>query len=108
MTYLQITLNVAPKNRSAAAEVYKKYKALFLSDIPGAESKKLLIRNEDVQVVRGFDSVENAKEYLSSRLFNSDVVIALKPYLEGNPRHSHLRNGGVKSSGSLATKTQTN
>jgi hypothetical protein len=41
MTYLQITLNVAPKNRSAAAEVYKKYKAPFLSDIPGAESKKL-------------------------------------------------------------------
>jgi hypothetical protein len=27
MTYLQITLNVAPKNRSAAAEVYKKYRA---------------------------------------------------------------------------------
>jgi hypothetical protein len=28
--------------------VYKKYRAPFLSDIPGAESKKLLIRNEDV------------------------------------------------------------
>jgi hypothetical protein len=85
MTFLQITLNVAPKNRSAAAEVYKKYKAPFLSDIPGAESKKLLIRNEDVQVVHGFDTVENAKGYLSSRLFNSDVVVALMPYLEGNP-----------------------
>jgi hypothetical protein len=44
-----------------------------------------LIRNEDVQVVCGFDTVENAKGYLSSRLFNSDVVVALKPYLEGNP-----------------------
>ena len=85
MTYLQITLNVAPKNRSAAAEVYKKYRAPFLSDIPGAESKKLLIRNEDVEVVCGFDTVENAKGYLSSRLFNSDVVVALKPHLEGNP-----------------------
>ena len=47
MTYLQITLNVTPKNRSTAAEVYKKYKAPFLSDIPGAESKKLWIRNEE-------------------------------------------------------------
>ena len=65
--------------------MYKKYKAPFLSDIPGAKLKKLLIRNEDVQVVHGFDTVENAKGYLSSRLFNSDVVVALKPYLEGNP-----------------------
>ena len=97
MTYLQITLNVAPKNRSAAAEVYKKYKAPFLSDIPGAESKKLLIRNEDVQVVHGFDTVENAKGYLSSRLFNSDVVVALK-LPRRKSRRSHLRNGGLRRS----------
>ncbi len=38
---------LTPKNRSTAAEVYKKYKAPFLSDIPGAESKKLWIRNEE-------------------------------------------------------------
>jgi hypothetical protein len=44
-----------------------------------------LIRNEDVQVVCGFDTVENGKGFLSSRLFNSDVVVALKPHLEGNP-----------------------
>jgi hypothetical protein len=47
--------------------------------------EELLIRNEDVQVVCGFDTVENGKGFLSSRLFNSDVVVALKPHLEGNP-----------------------
>lgn len=39
---------------------------------------------EDVQVLHGFESIENAQEYLLSDLFNNDVVIALKPYLTAN------------------------
>ena len=46
--YLQITLKIADKNREAAAGVYTKYKAPFLNEIAGAESKALLIRDEDV------------------------------------------------------------
>lgn len=39
MAYLQITLDISEKNRAAAAAVYQKYKAPFLSTIDGAVSK---------------------------------------------------------------------
>ncbi|HEU0200130.1 MAG TPA: hypothetical protein VFR86_06805, partial [Burkholderiaceae bacterium] len=53
--------------------------------ISGARSKELLVRDEDVQVMHGFDSAEQAKAYLTSTLFNVDVVTALKPLLQGGP-----------------------
>gem|GEM_PF-5682867 len=37
------------------------------------------LRDEDVQVLHGFDSAENAKAYLGSELFQNDVFVALKP-----------------------------
>jgi quinol monooxygenase YgiN len=83
--YLEITLRVAPKNRAAAAEVYKKYKAPFLSKAPGAKSKQLLVRTDDVQVLHGFETLANAEAYLKSPLFNDDVVKALAPLLEAPP-----------------------
>jgi hypothetical protein len=85
MVYLQISLNVAAKDRPAAAAIYSQFKAPFLSQAKGALSKELLIRDEDVQVLHGFDSVENAKAYLVSALFNQDVVTALKPLLQSPP-----------------------
>ena len=85
MFYLQITLNVQPSNRPAAAQVYERYKAPFLKNVPGAKSKELLVRTEDVQVLHGFDSQQHAQEYLSSSLFNADVVVALKPLLAAAP-----------------------
>lgn len=85
MVYLQISLNVAGKDRPAAAAIYSQFKAPFLSQATGALSKELLIRDEDVQVLHGFDSVENAKAYLVSALFNQDVVTALKPLLQSPP-----------------------
>ncbi|MDQ7995247.1 MAG: hypothetical protein AAGC76_05270 [Luteibacter sp.] len=85
MAYLQITLKINEPNRPAAAKVYQQYKAPFLSTIPGAQSKDLLIRNEDVQVLHGFDTVEQAHAYLGSPLFNDDVVTALKPLLTAEP-----------------------
>lgn len=84
-SFLEITLKVEPKNRAAAADVYKKYKAPFLKTVPGAVSKQLLIRDEDVQVLHGFDTAEHAAEYLKSALFNQDVVAALKPLLLAAP-----------------------
>lgn len=85
MAYLEITLNVSIANRPAAAEVYNKYKAAFLQEVKGAQSKELLIREEDVQVLHGFTTVADAKAYLESTLFNQDVVVELKPYLASTP-----------------------
>jgi len=85
MVYLQITLKIAPANRPAAAGVYQRYKTPFLSTIAGAKSKELLIRDEDVEVLHGFDTAEQANAYLTSPLFTADVVDALKPLLDAAP-----------------------
>lgn len=83
--YLEITLDIKPENRGSAAGVYLKYKEPFLKQIDGATSKELLIRTEDVQVLHGFESEEQAKAYLTTKLFENDVVRELKPFLESNP-----------------------
>ena len=85
MVYLQITLNIAAANRPAAAAIYQQYKAPFLATIAGARSKELLVRDEDVQVLHGFDRLESANAYLRSALFAVDVVGALQPLLEAAP-----------------------
>jgi hypothetical protein len=85
MAYLQITLKIAPANRPAAAGVYQRYKTPFLDTIVGARSKELLVRDEDVEVLHGFDTAEQASAYLKSSLFSSDVVGALTPLLEAGP-----------------------
>jgi hypothetical protein len=85
MAYLEITLRIDPTDRAAAAGVYNKYKRPFLADVPGAQSKDLLVRDEDVQVLHGFDSVTHANEYLASELFTGDVVRELGPLLQADP-----------------------
>jgi hypothetical protein len=85
MAYLEITLQIDPQDRPAAADVYNKYKQPFLTDVPGAQSKDLLVRDEDVQVLHGFDSVTHANEYLASELFTGDVVRELGPLLQADP-----------------------
>ena len=55
MVYLQITLKIAKTNRAAAVGIYQKYKVPFLDAVKGARSKELLVREEDVQVLHGFD-----------------------------------------------------
>ena len=73
--YLEITMHIDPENRPAAAKVYTDYR----QPIPGALTKNLLIREDDVQVLHGFDSVEHAQAYLTSKLFQEDVFVGLKP-----------------------------
>jgi hypothetical protein len=85
MTYLEITLQIASTKRPAAAGVYQQYKAPFLETIAGARSKELLVRDEDVQVLHGFDTAEQANAYLKSGLFTADVVGALSPLLDAPP-----------------------
>lgn len=83
--YLAITMQVAAKDRTKAGAVYAKYRDPFLATIPGAESKELLLRDEDVQVLHGFASRAAAQNYLQSALFGNDVVRELKPYLAADP-----------------------
>lgn len=83
--YLQITMYVGNANRPAAAGVFNKYKQPFLDEIGGAVSKDLLVRDEDVQVLHGFNSVEEANAYLKTDLFNNDVVKELSPLFDKAP-----------------------
>lgn len=83
--YLEITMKIENVNRPAAAKVYTDYREPFLKTIKGALSKDLLIRDEDVQVLHGFDSVEHAQAYLSSDMFKNDVFVGLKPLWSADP-----------------------
>ncbi len=83
--YLEITMVIDDANRPAAAKVYTDYRQPFLSQIKGAVSKELLIRTEDVQVLHGFDSIENVQSYLESEMFKNDVFVGLKPLLAAAP-----------------------
>ena len=83
--YLEITMKIDDANRAAAAKVYTDYRQPFLDTIEGAQTKELLIRDEDVQVLHGFDSVEHAQAYLSSTMFQNDVFVGLKPLWSAEP-----------------------
>ena len=83
--YLEITMKVSGADRPKAGAVYAKFNQPFLTTIAGAESKDLLLREEDVQVLHGFDSRASAESYLKSSLFGDDVVRELKPYLMADP-----------------------
>lgn len=43
------------------------------------------MRDDDVQMLHGFDSLDNANAYLQSALFNANVVEALTPLLDAAP-----------------------
>lgn len=83
--YLEITMKIESSNRQAAAKVYTDYRGPFLETIEGALTKDLLIRDEDVQVLHGFDSVEHASAYLSSEMFKNDVFVGLQPLWNTDP-----------------------
>lgn len=83
--FLEITMKVSGADRAKAGAIYAKYKPPFLASIPGAKSKDLLIREEDVQVLHGFDSQASAESYLESKLFAKDVVGELTPCLMAPP-----------------------
>lgn len=83
--YLEITMKIDEANRPAAAKVYTDYRQPFLDTIEGALTKNLLIRDEDVQVLHGFDNAEHAQAYLNSEMFQKDVFVGLKPLWDAEP-----------------------
>ena len=64
-------------SKTQAQAFYAKYKESFLKTVAGAKSKELLVRDEDVQVLHGFGSVEHANAYLKTEFFEKDVVPSL-------------------------------
>ncbi len=84
--YLQITMVIDEENRPAAVKVYTDYRGPFLEQIEGALTKELLVRDQDVQVLHGFGSVEHANAYLQSSMFNDDVAVGLKPTWSADPK----------------------
>lgn len=56
-------MTIPEENRVAAAKIYATYRQPFLDTIPGALTKQLFIRDENVQVLHGFDSVTHPKDY---------------------------------------------
>ena len=83
--YLEITMKIDEDKRPAAAKVYTDYRQPFLDTIEGALTKELLVRDEDVQVIHGFDSMEHAKAYLDTEMFKNDVVAGLQPTWSADP-----------------------
>lgn len=83
--YLEITMKISGANRPAAAKVYTDYRQPFLDTIEGAMTKNLLVRDDDVQVLHGFDSVEHAQAYLDTDLFKNDVFVGLQPTWDADP-----------------------
>lgn len=83
--YLQVIMTIDSENRPAAAKVYNDYRQPFLDTVEGALTKECLIRDEDVQVIHGFDSLEHAKAYLDTELFTTKVAPGLQPTWAANP-----------------------
>ena len=83
--YLQVAMTIDPADRAAGARIYSEYKREFLDTVPGAKSKELLVRDEDVQVLHGFETVEQAGAYLTSELFTAKVVPGLTPLFKADP-----------------------
>lgn len=83
--YLQVTMNIDPSDRAAGARIFSDYKQEFLDTVPGATSKELLVRDDDVQVLHGFETAEQASAYLSSELFTTKVVPGLTPLFKAEP-----------------------
>lgn len=67
------------------ANILFKFIQPFLDSIEGALTKDLLVRDEDVQVLHGFDSAEHAQNYWKSELFTNDVFVGLKPLWDAEP-----------------------
>ena len=83
--YLEITMKISEDKRLAAAKVYNEYRQPFLDNVEGALTKELLVRDKDVQVIHGFDSMEHAKAYLDTDMFKNDVVAGLQPTWSADP-----------------------
>ncbi|WP_312743435.1 hypothetical protein [Sphingobacterium multivorum] len=83
--YLQIVLKMNSSNRGELTSTYNKFKDLFREQIKGAKTQELLFSDEDIQLLYGFDTYEDAEAFLSTELYNNIILVALKPLISNNP-----------------------
>ena len=83
--YLQVTMTIDPADRASGAKVYSDYLQEFLDTVPGAKTKELLVRDEDVQVLHGFETLEQANAYLTSELLHHQGRPRSDPAVQGRP-----------------------
>jgi len=83
--YLQIVLKMNSSNRGELTSTYNKFKDLFQEQIKGAKTQELLFSDEDIQLLYGFDTFEDAEAFLSTELYNNVILVALKPLISNNP-----------------------
>ena len=76
--YLQETFTLASTSREEMIlQVYAPHRPRFLGRVAGAVSINLLLREEDVQILYGFDTLESAKSFLESAYFGeTDDLLA--------------------------------
>nr|WP_311153586.1 hypothetical protein [uncultured Actinomyces sp.] len=83
--YLQVTMTIDRADRAAGATVYSDYKQEFLDTVPGARSKELPVRDEDVRVLHGFEAAERADVYPTSELLHHQGRPRSDPAVQGRP-----------------------
>ncbi|OOG18990.1 hypothetical protein BWD42_03265 [Sphingobacterium sp. CZ-UAM] len=83
--YLQITLKINPSEKGAVTGIYNKFQDAFLDQIKGAIAMELLVGDEHVQLLHVFDTAEDAHVFLSTELFNNDILVALKSLAVDTP-----------------------
>ena len=83
--YLQITLQISqPRREEAITKVYLPNRQRFLERVEGAVSMDMLVREEDIQVLVGFDTPENARAYLASSA-GKEITSQLAGYAKKEP-----------------------
>ncbi|CAM3665002.1 hypothetical protein [Sphingobacterium prati] len=83
--YLQITLKINSANRGVASGMYDKFQEPFLDQIKGATSIELLVGDEYIQLLHDFDTADDAQAFLSTELYNNDMLATLKSLVVDTP-----------------------
>ncbi len=83
--YLQMTLQIPQtKREEAITKVYLPNRQRFLERVAGAVSMDMLVREEDLQILVGFDTLENARAYLASSA-GKEITSQLAGYARKEP-----------------------
>ncbi|WP_104381543.1 hypothetical protein [Sphingobacterium sp. HMA12] len=83
--YLQITLKINNSDKGAVSGIYDKFRDSFLDQVKGATSIELLIGNGYIQLLHVFDTAEDAQAFLSTELYNNEILLALKSLMVDTP-----------------------
>ncbi|WP_433900269.1 hypothetical protein [Sphingobacterium puteale] len=86
--YLQVTLKINNSDKGAVSGIYEKFRDSFIDQIKGATSIELLIGDGYIQLLHVFDTAEDAQAFLSTELYNNNILFALKSLMVDTPRVS--------------------